>query len=69
MTIYNHTFPKSSFLASCSYDSDEQELSIGFHNGKVYYYKEVPFNTYTDLTTAKSAGGYFASIKNSLVQK
>jgi hypothetical protein len=68
MTIYNHTF-KSTMLDSCSYNSDDQELTVVFQNGKSYIFKEVPFNTYTDLTTAKSAGVYFNQIKASLVQK
>jgi hypothetical protein len=69
MTVYHHTFEKSSFLSDCSYDSDKGELTVGFHNGKSYTYKEVVINTYTDLIGAKSAGAYFASIKNGLVQK
>jgi len=69
MTIYNHTFEKSSFLDNASYNSETMELTVGFQNGKSYAYKEVAYNTYTDLINAKSAGGYFASIKNNLVLK
>jgi hypothetical protein len=67
--IYNHTFEKSSFLASCSYDSDKQELTINFHNGRSYTYVEVSINTYNDLVNAKSAGIYFSQIKSELKLK
>lgn len=68
MTIYQHEF-KSTMLANCSYNSDTQELTVTFQNGKDYIYKEVSINTYTDLIGAKSAGAYFSSIKKDLVQK
>ena len=68
MTIYNHIFEKSTVLDNCSYDSEKQELSITFQNGKTYRYKEVSINTFNDLIGAKSAGQYFSSIKAGLAQ-
>lgn len=68
MTIHNFQF-NSSMLSDCSYDSEANELTVTFNNGKSYTYVDVPFNTYVDLTNAKSAGQYFNSIKKGLVQK
>jgi hypothetical protein len=69
MATHYHKFEKSSFLSNCSYDSDKQELTVVFHTGKSYTYKEVSINTYNDLADAKSAGIYFSQIKDSLKSK
>ncbi len=69
MTIHMHTFSGSSMLASCTYNTDSEELVVTFANGKPYTYEEVPKNIYDELIEAKSAGKYFNSIKGQLNQK
>ncbi len=67
--ILTHTFPQSSVLASCSYDTETKQLTITFLNGGTYIYVEVSPNTYGELIDAKSPGKYFAMIKKQLVLK
>ena len=67
--INRYEFPDSAMLASCEYDTKEKELSVTFKNGRTYVYVDVPEDTYNQLIGAKSAGGYFNSIKRDLKQK
>lgn len=66
---YNYDFPNSSMLASCDYDSQENELTVTFNNGKSYTYVDVDKSVYDDLINALSAGKYFNQIKSGLKQK
>lgn len=69
MTLLTHQFKDSSMLNGCSYDTDEQELAVTFHNNRTYTYVHVDRSIYDSLINAISAGKYFNSIKASLVQK
>lgn len=66
---HNFEFENSSMLANCSYDDENKELTVTFRNGKSYTYIDVDKSTYNGLINADSAGKYFNSIKQSLVQK
>jgi hypothetical protein len=74
MTILTHEFKSTALLsldsiASASYDTKEKELTVTFLTGRTYTYVNVPKETYDDLVASKSAGKYFATIKNTLVMK
>lgn len=60
MTILNNDL-KSSYLASCSYDTNTNVLTVVFQNGKEYLYADVPLEIYTAFTAAESPGKYFGS--------
>lgn len=49
----------SSNIDEATYDPDKQELTVTFHSGDTYVYSSVPAETYSGLTSAASAGGYF----------
>ena len=49
----------SSNLKDVGYDSTQQILEIGFLNGGVYQYFNVPESKYTGLMNASSKGSYF----------
>ncbi len=66
---YNYQFENSSMLSSCSYDSEANELTVTFVNGRDYTYKDVEKSTYEELIGAPSPGKYFNSIKKDLQQK
>lgn len=53
-------------LSSTIYDTETKELTVVFTNGRSYTYEDVDTNTYNSLIGAKSAGGYFNSIKKGL---
>lgn len=69
MTILNHTFENSSMLAKASYDTETEELTVTFMNGKFYTYIDVPRRTYDELIEARSAGKYFNMAKQTLKMK
>ena len=69
MTILTHHFLQSSAISSCTYDTEKKELSITFLTGRTYIYEDVDQSIYDSLTETKSAGKYFASIKNGLKLK
>jgi len=50
---------KSSVIASVGYDARTRRLEVGFHNGRVYAYFEVPLSVYEALVTAESVGTFF----------
>jgi hypothetical protein len=50
----------SSNLASVGYDASSMTLEIGFNNGSVYQYYNVPSTVYQELMTAASHGSYLA---------
>lgn len=54
-----HTFENSSSLAWAEYDHSEDILTIKFHSGKEYRYKDVPEGAYENLIAAQSAGKFF----------
>lgn len=56
-------------LASVSYDTETKEMTLEFNGGKNYTYEDVDQNTYNNLISVKSAGGYFASVKKELKLK
>lgn len=66
MTILRHTFKESSMLLNAYYDTDEKEMTVTFINGRSYTYENVPKDVYEELTTTKSAGRYFNTIKGML---
>ena len=51
----------SSNLADVGYDSATQTLEVGFKNGRIYQYFDVPERIYGDLMNAGSPGGYLSS--------
>ena len=48
----------SSNLASVGYDASSMTLEVGFNNGSVYQYYNVPANVYHELMSASSHGSY-----------
>ena len=50
----------SSVFASVAYRSDQRQLFLRFHSGKVYRYFGFPPDQYDELLAAKSKGEYFA---------
>jgi len=50
---------KSSVIASVGYDANQRRLEVGFHNGRVYVYFEVPPSVYEELVMAESVGKFF----------
>lgn len=66
---YNYDFPDSAMLASCEYNSSDNELTVTFKNGRSYIYVKVDKSVYDDLINAPSAGRQFNAIKRDLVQK
>ena len=60
----NRTSVSSSNLKDVGYDAPAQILEIGFINGRVYQYFDVPESVYDGLMSADSHGKYFdAEIK------
>jgi len=49
----------SSNIDSIGYESVTQKLEIGFSNGEVYQYSDVPEDVYANLMSAESKGRYF----------
>lgn len=49
----------SSNLKDVGYDSQTSILEIGFTNGRVYQYFDVPEDIYNGLMSASSHGRYF----------
>lgn len=49
----------SSNLAYVGYDTESLTLEIGFRNGSVYQYFQVPIDLYRGLLSAASHGSYF----------
>lgn len=66
---YNYDFPDSAMLASCEWNSIDDELTVTFKNGRSYTYVDISKDTYDALVNATSAGRYFNSIKKDLKQK
>lgn len=66
---YNYDFPDSAMLASCEWNSTDNELEVTFKNGRSYTYVDVEKDTYDALVNAASAGRYFNQIKAGLKQK
>ena len=56
-------------LDSCSYDDENEELTVTFNGGKSYTYIDVPRRVYDELIEAKSAGKYFNNCKSQLTLK
>jgi KTSC domain len=54
----------SSHIAQAGHDPASKSLMIGFHNGDLYQYEDVPQGTYVSMLAAESAGQFFnAQIK------
>lgn len=51
-------FVNSSNLESVGYDPTSRVLEVGFLNGSVYQYFEVPLSIYEGLMSASSHGSY-----------
>ena len=51
----------SSNLADVGYDSATQTLEVGFKNGRIYQYFDVPEHIRDGLMDAESPGGYLSS--------
>lgn len=69
MTIYNAEFPNSSMIASASYDSDTEELTVYFRNSRDYVYIDVDKSIFDAMQSSGSVGKYFNSVKSQLKQK
>ena len=50
----------SSNLADVGYDLATQTLEVGYKNGRIYQYFDVPEHIYDDLMRAGSPGGYLS---------
>lgn len=55
----NRVFLESTTLAWAHYRSDHNLLQLGFHNGSVYDYFDVPPDIYHALLASDSKGRYF----------
>lgn len=51
----------SSNIASLRYDSSTSTLEVGFHNGGLYHYYDVPSQVWEAFKTAPSQGQYLAA--------
>jgi hypothetical protein len=61
----NRTPVDSSNIADVGYDETSATLEVGFHNGTVYQYFDVPQTVYQEFMGAASKGIFFnANIKN-----
>jgi hypothetical protein len=49
----------SEAIASINYDTESGTMSVGFTDGTLYVYSDVPESVYVDLITASSIGAYF----------
>lgn len=56
----NRQSVSSSNIASIGYDVDSQTLEIGFLDGSVYQYFDIPEQVHQDLMSASSHGQYLA---------
>ena len=55
----------SSTIADVGYDEASMTLEVGFRNGAVYQYFDVPQSLYQELMAASSKGAFLSSqIKN-----
>jgi hypothetical protein len=52
-------FVESSMMSRVEYDEDASELDSTFKSGKIYRYREVPPDIYSDLFDAESKGEFF----------
>jgi len=57
----NRDHVQSSNIESIGYDAETQTLEIGFLNGSVYQYFDVPEQVYEGIMSADSHGKYFAA--------
>ena len=62
-------FENSSMLSDCSYNTETNELTVTFTNGKSYTYVDVDKAIYDGLISAQSAGKFFSMIKKDLKVK
>jgi hypothetical protein len=51
---------QSTNLKSVGYDPETKTLEVGFHDGSVYQYFNVPAVVHRDLLNASSIGQYFS---------
>jgi hypothetical protein len=51
--------PSSSHLDRVDFDSDTQELTVTFKDGRAYLYRSVPVGVFQAIQNARSAGSYF----------
>ena len=49
----------SSSIAEVAYDARQKTLAIRFHNGREYWYDDVPRRIHRALVSADSIGSYF----------
>lgn len=49
----------SSMLKGIGYDPGTRQLTVQFHKGSSYEYKDVPPQVFSELLGAESPGGYF----------
>jgi hypothetical protein len=50
---------KSSAISLCEYDTETQDLTLTFTNGRTYDLSGVPPDLFEGLCNASSAGSYF----------
>ncbi len=51
-------FVDSSNIEAIGYDSDQRDLYVQFHGGRIYVYADVPEQIYQELLQADSKGSY-----------
>jgi lysyl-tRNA synthetase class 2 len=49
----------SSLIKTVEYDDITEDLTITFHDGDVYRFRDVPGKVYNGLMSAKSKGNYY----------
>lgn len=59
MGVETHQFIGSSNLDAAEYDSESEDLTITFQDGRRYLYRNVPLRTFRQLQQAISAGKFF----------
>lgn len=50
--------PESSHVSSIKYDGDAKEVSVQFHGGDIYRYKNVPENVWNEFLGSDSKGRF-----------
>lgn len=51
--------PTSTHLDRVDFDSDTQQMTITFKDGRSYLYRSVPHDIFLGLQNARSSGQYF----------
>lgn len=59
MPEIHHT--RSNMISKSDYNEADKELTLTFHNGGTYVYKDVPAELHNEMLAAESIGSFFHS--------